>query len=942
MSPVTFAWSAAWIVMGAAAVARLVRRSNSPEPFIRTAYRMLAVAAACLAAGGTIQEVMGGVLGGPQPLRIADLISLAALPALVIGLATITAERVRTPDGRMETSRWRRRQAVGADGSTEPWPQPGAVLDSALLVVSLFTIGLVTLFGTDYSGSGIGRAAFAVDLIRPVIGLLALGVVVLLLPRSPRLVALPGLALLAVTIGDSLAVGARLTGVDSGVGSHLALVIGLVLLALTPEPKAAEAEQDAGTERRHWVPSGDWAAQVRIIALAAAVTAVAVIAGVALFGRLTAVSAVAVFSAVIVALLVLRLVWAIRQAASVTASARAAGSVFRTLADSTSDTVLICDLAGTIEYISPAVGDLGYGPTQLTGTRLADVVHPEDRPAGIAAMLAALRAESGTGTFHGRVRGADGSWRQVSATLSRYSASRGGWAEGEAGGTPLDPRRRPGELAKMMITCRDDSELVALRQQVTQLTFHDGLTGLPNRAYLEDRVKDLSHGGGLRTGPDGERGLAAILVGLDGHALMHDLAGQPGENLVVAQAGRRLRAAVPPGALVARWAGDQFAVLIGDLGPGEDDFGGASTGPVAELAQRLTRAISDEPFSVADKEISLTACAGVATCAYGGADQVLGHAQLAMLKARESGGCGQSGGSRVEIFGPQLQALTKRRADLAAKFGEAIADHQLTICYRPVADLLNSRVTWAEVLVSWPVGDKLIGGDELLVIAEDAALVGKFTDWVLREACHQVAAWRTGDSAIGLMVACSARQVSAVNHGAGGFAEAVLGAAQDAGLPPQALTLLVAERVLVDGTGPVVTELAGLRTSGVRLAIDGFGTGYASLSFLRRLAVDSIKIDPSFVAGLGGDPTLTLLTSAIAGLGRDLGIEVIATGIETADQAELLKSMGCGLGQGNWIAGPVSPDAVDPACVGTVAGWTTAAGASSGHKAGDPACSPAS
>ena len=920
MSPVTLAWSAAWILMGAAAVIRLLRLSNNPQPYIRTAFRLLAIAAACLAVGGTIQKAVNGVLGGPEPLRIADLISLAALPALIIGLATITADRVRTADGQLETSRWRR------DVSGQVWPQPGAVLDSALLVVSLFTIGLVTLFGPAYSGSGIGRATFAVDLIRPMIGLLALGLVFLLLPRSPRLVALPGLALLVVTIGDFLAVGARLSGTDVGVGAHLALVIGLGMLALTPEPKAPQADPEARTGAagaRHWVQAGDWTAQGRIAALATAVVAAIVIAGFAAFHDLTVTPAAAGSGAAIVLLLVLRLAWALRQATSVTASARASDSVFRTLADSTSDTVLICDLAGTIEYISPAVGDLGYGQTQLTGTRLADVVHPEDRSTGIGAMLGALRAESGTGTFHGRVRGADGSWRQVSARLSKYG--------------------QPGETARILITCHDDSELVALRQQVTQLTFHDGLTGLPNRNYLEDRVKDLSQGG---TGQDGESGLAAILVGLDGHALMHDLGGQPGENLVVAQAGRRLRAAVPPGATVARWAGDQFAVLLGDSGPCEDgDFGAGSTGPVAELAARLARAISDEPFRVADKEISLTACAGVATCAYGGADQVLGNAQLAMLKARESSGWGRSGGSRVEIFGPQLQAVTKRRADLAARFGEAITDQQLKICYRPVADLASSRVTCAEVLVSWPVGvadggsggQELISGDELLAIAEDAAMVGKFTDWVMREACHQVAAWRTGDPAIGLMVACSARQVSA-----GGFAEGVLGAAEDAGLPPQVVTLQVAERVLVDGTGPVVAELAGLRARGVRLAINGFGTGYASLSYLRRLAIDSIKIDSSYIAGLGGDPTLTLLTSAIAGLGRDLGIEVIATGVESAEQVELLKSLSCGLGQGGWIAGPVPPDAVDPSCVGTVAGWIAAAGQGSNHKAGDPACSPAS
>jgi PAS domain S-box-containing protein len=921
MSPVTFAWSAAWILMGAVAVLRLWRWSESPEPFIRTGYRWLAAGAACLAIGGTAQQAVEGVIGGPAPLRIADLISLAVLPALVIGLATITADRVRTAGGQLESSRWRRLE----DAATRGWLRPGAVLDSALLVVSLFAIGLVTLFGPDYGGSGIGSAAFAVHLIRPVIDLLALGVVLLLAPRSPRLVAAPALALFAVTIGDALAVGARISGFDAGVGSHLALVIGLGLLALTPAPSTAESDTGRRIEPPHWMPSGNWTSNGRIATLGTVVVAVIVIVGYALSGHLMAAPAVVATGAAIVLLLVVRLTWAIGQASSVTASARDSDSVFRTLADSTSDTVLICDLAGTIDYISPAIGELGYGPTQLTGTRLADVVHPEDRPAGIAAMLTALRTESGAGTFHGRVRGADGSWRQVSATLSRYG--------------------RLGEPSRLLITCRDDSELVALRQQVTQLKFHDGLTGLPNRAYLEDRVKDLNQSGGDRgvvppgqqgAGVAGERALAAILVGLDGHALMHDLGGQPGENLVVAQAGRRLRAAAPAGAVVARWASDQFAVLVDDLGAaGVADAGVTSTGPVAELAERLTETIGDEPFSVADKEISLTACAGIATCAYGGADQVLGNAAQALARARESGG------GRVEIFGPQLLAVTRQRADLADRFAEALASNQLEISYQPVADLVSSRVTGAEALVSWTVAGKRVSGADLLAIAEDAALVARFTDWVLREACHQVAAWRTGEVAIGLLVPCAARQVSA-----GGFAEAVLDAADDAGLPPQALTLQVAERVLVDGTGPAAAELAGLRASGVRIAIDGFGSGYASLTYLRQLAIDSIKIAPSFVTGLGGDPTVTLLTSAIAGLGRDLGIEVIATGIETGDQAELLISMGCGLGQGDWIAEPVPPDTVDPACVGVVAGWTESAGhgncEAAKREAGDPACSPAS
>ena len=219
-------------------------------------------------------------------------------------------------------------------------------------------------------------------------------------------------------------------------------------------------------------------------------------------------------------------------------------------------------------------------------------------------MLAALRAESGAGTFHGRVRGADGSWRQVSATLSRYG--------------------RPGEPAKLLITCHDDSELVALRQQVTQLTFHDGLTGLPNRAYLEDRVKELSQVNGVADDralwPRSWSAWTAMRSCMTWAGSRERTWSSP---RLAAGCGRPCRPArssrAGPATSSPCWSATSVPVS-------DADFGVASTGPVAELAERLTEAIGDEPFSVADKEISLTACAGVATCAYGGADQVLGNA----------------------------------------------------------------------------------------------------------------------------------------------------------------------------------------------------------------------------------------------------------------------------------------------------------------------------
>lgn len=854
MTSVTFAWSAAWILTACTVGIRLWRASTGCEPFVKSGYRWLAAAALCLGVGGTMQQALGGLLGGASPLRVADLISLGALAAIVIGLATITAEPADR--GHPEPSRWRLYQ----DGGTRPGG--GAVLDSALLVVSLFAIGLVAEFGTDYARAGVGPGAFALDLLRPVADLAALGLVLTLVPRNPRLTAGGALALVAVAIADSLAVAARSAGGNAGAGAHLALVAGIALLAVT------RLRQAQPGSRPRWL--GDvWSDQSRMAAPAAAAVAALVIAGVALFGHPVATSAVALTAAIGVILLVIRLGWFARRAGAVTASAQAFDGVFHALADSTSDTVLICDRTGVIEYVSHGSGEFGHG---LVGTSLADLMHPEDRRAGVKAATTAL--ETGTASFTGRARSADGSWRQVKAMISRYG----------------------GEPARLLITCHDDSEVVALRRELAQLTFHDGLTGLPNRAYLQDRVKDLRHGADERVT------VAAIMIGLDGvdgHVAMVDLDGSHGENLVLAQAGRRLRAVAPPDAMVARWGSEQFAVLIGDVGA-ED--------AAAELADRLADAIGAAPFAVDTKEVSITASVGVATSQAVAADQVLGHAYVAMTRAVEAGG------ARVTVFGTAMAAMARRRIELAAALGEAVADHQLQVEYQPVVELATSLVTGVEAVFSWQAAGERIGVSELFAVAEESGQIVELGDWLLREASRQVAAWRAGGSVIGLVVRVCARQLSAP-----GFAGSVLSALDAAGLPASALTLAVDERVLIDASAVPKSELAGLRGAGVRLAIDDFGTAQASLSHLRQLSVDVIKIGSSLTAGLGTDPTLTLLTSAISRLARDLGIETIATGVDRSDQAELLQAMGCGLGQGDWLARPLPANAAGDEIGGDIA-----------------------
>jgi diguanylate cyclase (GGDEF)-like protein len=510
--------------------------------------------------------------------------------------------------------------------------------------------------------------------------------------------------------------------------------------------------------------------------------------------------------------------------------------------------------------------------------RLADLVHPEDRSAGIRAAIAALPDAAGTASFAGRVRGADGSWRHVESTLSRYGAA--------------------GEPARLLITSRDVSDQVALRRQLTQLTFHDGLTGLPNRAYVEERVKGLTRGSetepdglgrsrsGDRREPAGPILVAAILVDFDGYAAVNEIAGHAGGDLVRAQAGRRIRAAVPPAATVARWGGDEFAVLLGS---------GSTDQEVIELAERLAGAIAAEPFTVAAKQIALTASVGAAMSTAEQAGQVLGNAGTALAKAQETGV------GRVEIFAPDMHAEAERRIELAADLSQAIAERRLEVEYLPVLDLRNSQICAVTAAARWTRDGEVVPAAEFAAVAEESGLIVAIGEWMLRRACRQVAAWRAAGMTIGLSVTCTARQASGR-----GFVATVLTALEEAELPPELLTLEVGERMLTDSPPPVAVDLAGLRGKGIRLALAAFGTGLMSLGSLRRCAVDVIRIDPSWIAGLDSDPTLEVLTKTIIQLGHDLGIEVIADGIERPEQRWRLQSMGCLLGQGPGVAAPIT------------------------------------
>jgi EAL domain-containing protein (putative c-di-GMP-specific phosphodiesterase class I) len=253
-----------------------------------------------------------------------------------------------------------------------------------------------------------------------------------------------------------------------------------------------------------------------------------------------------------------------------------------------------------------------------------------------------------------------------------------------------------------------------------------------------------------------------------------------------------------------------------------------------------------------------------------------------------------------------MHADAIRRLEIVADLQRAISNGELTLQYQPIVELATSRVVGAEALVRWWRDGEVIPPREFLGAAEESGLIVPLGEWVLRQTCAQGAAWRHASWDIGVAVNLSARQITAP-----GFVAQVASVLAETGLPASALTVEVNERILVEEDGLIVDRLSELHQMGVRMAIDDFGTGYASLANLPRLPLDIIKIDPSFVAGLGHDDRLTLLTKTVVQVGRELGLQVIAEGIEQPRQLCALREMGCDYGQGFLVARPMATAAVE-------------------------------
>ena len=409
---------------------------------------------------------------------------------------------------------------------------------------------------------------------------------------------------------------------------------------------------------------------------------------------------------------------------------------------------------------------------------------------------------------------------------------------------------------------------------------HDALTGLPNRALFLDRLEHAL-ARATRAGSD----VAVLFLDLDRFKTVNDSLGHAAGDELLCTVAQRIATCMRAADTAARLGGDEFAVLLEDL---------VSTREAARVAERMIAAL-EAPIQVAGREVFIGASIGVASGSYG-AEDLLRHADVAMYRAKSQGK------GRYAMFEEGMQAEVIDRLELEADLQRAIDRKELEVFYQPIIALGTGELAGHEALVRWRHPTRgLMSPGAFVPVAEETGMIGSIGRFVLREAARQAASWAALTGAdLSMNVNLSGRQLEDP-----GLVEEVTTVLRETGLPAGRLVLEITETVLMHDTESTIERLRALRALGVRLAVDDFGTGYSSLRYLNRFPLDVLKMAKPFVDGLGSQEEDPALARAIVDLGANLGLTIVAEGIERSAQLTHLRRLGCPLGQGYWFARPM-------------------------------------
>jgi diguanylate cyclase (GGDEF)-like protein/PAS domain S-box-containing protein len=447
-------------------------------------------------------------------------------------------------------------------------------------------------------------------------------------------------------------------------------------------------------------------------------------------------------------------------------------------------------------------------------------------------------------------------------------------------------RDRHGKASGAVIVFRDVSAARAMALQIIHSAQHDFLTGLPNRALLNDRVNQAI-GLSSRHGTKG----AVLFLDLDGFKHINDSLGHlVGDKLLRSIAGR-LVDCLRGSDTVSRQGGDEFVVLLSEVEHAED---------AAISARRILQAVS-EAHLIDKHDLHITTSIGVSVYPDDGldAETIIKNADTAMYQAKENGRHG------YQFFEPAMNVRAVERQSIEEGLRRALERREFQLHYQPKVDLRTGKITGAEALVRWnhPVQGAVSPG-QFIPVAEDSGLILPLGNWVLREACRQTRAWLDA----GLPLTAVAVNISAVELRNERFVDVVLGVLDDTGLDPSRLELELTERTLMKHVESTELILNKLRAKGVRLAVDDFGTGYSSLSYLRMFSIDTLKIDQSFVRQITTGPEEITIVAAVINMGRSLKLRVVAAGVETAEELAFLQTQQCDEAQGYYFSRPVPPE----------------------------------
>jgi diguanylate cyclase (GGDEF)-like protein/PAS domain S-box-containing protein len=542
---------------------------------------------------------------------------------------------------------------------------------------------------------------------------------------------------------------------------------------------------------------------------------------------------------------------------------------FRSLVAHSSDLITVLDADGIVTYQSPSIERvLGYSADEIEGKRFDRLLSEHDRP--LLAQLIAVdgRGQSDAHTVECSVKHRDG-------TTLTFQVQHTDLLHDE-------------HVHGIVLNSRDISERKAFEEQLAHQAFHDPVTKLANRALFSDRVEHAL----MRSGR-GVPQIAVMFIDLDDFKTVNDSLGHAAGDEVLQEVGRRLKIAVRPTDTVARFGGDEFAVLLDGITGSED---------AADAAARILRAL-DMPVEIDGKHVFPRASVGI--CLVGEeletpeAEDLLRNADVAMYMAKRD-----SKGS-YRVFEPTMHERVVERLELRSDLQHALTLEQLELHYQPVVRLAGRDILGVEALVRWNHPSRgMIPPIQFIPVAEETGLIIPMGRWILQTACREAVALQERfprSEPLTMSVNLSVRQLQSET-----LVSDVRKALAATGLSASSLVLEITESLMLSDTDFAMQQLHELKALGIRLAMDDFGTGYSSLSYLSRFPVDILKMDRSFV----GSEENEALTSAIIALGTSLSLDVVAEGIELPEQANSLEELGCELGQGYFFAKPMTSAAL--------------------------------